>query len=102
MKTYRKPNEQLFRWPLSYLNLTKNTKTYIRRQQHKNFKHQDIKQKEPPQMFFHARFLEWDFLSDWAIFLIIASLYLQILNAVSQTELSRDLTLWNELSCTIP
>ena len=24
-------------------------KTYIRRQQHKNFKHQDIKQKEPPQ-----------------------------------------------------
>ena len=30
------------RWPLSYLNLTKNMKTYIRRQQHKNFKHQDI------------------------------------------------------------
>ena len=25
------------RWPLSYLNLTKNMKTYIRRQQHKNF-----------------------------------------------------------------
>ena len=24
-------------------------KTYIRRQQHKNIKHQDIKQKEPPQ-----------------------------------------------------
>ena len=24
-------------------------KTYIRRQQHKHFKHQDIKQKEPPQ-----------------------------------------------------
>ena len=24
-------------------------KTHIRRQQHKNFKHQDIKQKEPPQ-----------------------------------------------------
>ena len=24
-------------------------KTYIRRQQHKNFKHQDIKQKEPPK-----------------------------------------------------
>ena len=24
-------------------------KTYIRRQQHKNFKHQDIKQKEPPE-----------------------------------------------------
>ena len=24
------------RWPLSYLNLTKNMKTYIRRQQHKN------------------------------------------------------------------
>ena len=35
------------RWPLSYLNLTKN----IRRQQHKNFKHQDIKQKEPPQKY---------------------------------------------------
>ena len=37
------------RWPLSYLNLTKNMKIYIRRQQHKKFKHQDIKQKEPPQ-----------------------------------------------------
>ena len=37
------------RWPLSYLNLIKNMKTYIRRQQHKKFKHQDIKQKEPPQ-----------------------------------------------------
>ena len=24
-------------------------KTYISRQQHKHFKHQDIKQKEPPQ-----------------------------------------------------
>ena len=32
------------RWPLSYLNLTKNMTTYIRRQQHRNFKHQDIKQ----------------------------------------------------------
>ena len=39
------------RWPLSYLNLTKNMKTYIRRQQHKNFKHQDTKQKEPPQKY---------------------------------------------------
>ena len=39
------------RWPLSYLNLTKNMKTYIRRQQHKNFKHKDIKQKEPPQKY---------------------------------------------------
>ena len=40
------------RRPLSYLNLTKNMKTYIRRQQHKkNFKHQDIKQKEPPQKY---------------------------------------------------
>ena len=39
------------RWPLSYLNLTKNMKTYKRRQQHKNFKHQDIKQKEPPQKY---------------------------------------------------
>ena len=39
------------RWPLSYLNLTKNMKTYIRRQQHKNFIHQDIKQKEPPQKY---------------------------------------------------
>ena len=40
------------RWPLSYLNLTKNMKTYIRRQQHKkSFKHQDIKQKEPPQKY---------------------------------------------------
>ena len=36
-ETYRKPNEQLFfqQVPLSYLNLTKNMKTYIRRQQHK-------------------------------------------------------------------
>ena len=42
----------LNRWPLSYLNLTKNMKTYIRRQQHKNvFKHQYIKQKEPPQKY---------------------------------------------------
>ena len=40
------------RWPLSYLNLTKNMKTHIRRQQHKKiFKHQDIKQKEPPQKY---------------------------------------------------
>ena len=40
------------RWPLSYLNLTKNMKTHIRRQQHKIFfKHQDIKQKEPPQKY---------------------------------------------------
>ena len=38
----------LNRWPLSYLNLTKNMKTYTRRQQHKKLKHQDIKQKEPP------------------------------------------------------
>ena len=38
MKTFHKPNESYFpnRWPLSYLNLTKNMKTYIRRQQHKN------------------------------------------------------------------
>ena len=42
------------RWPLSYRNLTKNMKTYIRRQQHKKFKHQDIKQqqkKKPPQKY---------------------------------------------------
>ena len=39
------------RWPLSYLNLTKNMKTHIRRQQHKNVKHQDIKQNEPPQKY---------------------------------------------------
>ena len=39
------------RWPLSYHNLTKNIKTYLRRQQHKNFKHQDIKQKEPPRKY---------------------------------------------------
>ena len=26
-------------------------KTYIRRQQHKHFKHQDIKRKEPPQKY---------------------------------------------------
>ena len=26
-------------------------KTYIRRQQHKNIKYQDIKQKEPPQKY---------------------------------------------------
>ena len=39
------------RWPLSYLNLTKNMKTYIRRQQQKILKHQDIKQKEPPQKY---------------------------------------------------
>ena len=38
------------RWPLSYPNLTKNTKTHTRRQQHENFfKHQDTKRKEPPQ-----------------------------------------------------
>ena len=30
------------RWPLSYLNLTKNMKTYIRRQQHKKFYTPDI------------------------------------------------------------
>ena len=42
------------RSPLSYLNLIKNMKTYIRRQQHKKknkIKHQDIKQKEPPQKY---------------------------------------------------
>ena len=39
------------RWPLSYLKLIKIMKTYIRRQQHKNVKHQDIKQKEPPQKY---------------------------------------------------
>ena len=40
------------RWPLSYLNLIKSMKTHIRRQQHKKyFKHQDIKQKEPPQKY---------------------------------------------------
>ena len=39
------------RWPLSYLSLTKNMKTHIRRQQHKNFKHQNIKRKEPPQKY---------------------------------------------------
>ena len=39
------------RWPLSYLNITKNMKTYIMRQQHINFKHQDIKQKEPSQKY---------------------------------------------------
>ena len=52
-KTFRKPNEQYFpnRRSLSYLHLTKNMKTHIRRQQHKNFKHQDIKQKEPPQKY---------------------------------------------------
>ena len=53
-ETYRKPNEQLFpnRWPLSYLNLTKNMETYIKRQQHKKkFIHQNIKQKEPPQKY---------------------------------------------------
>ena len=54
MKTYRKGRMSSYfpnRWPLSYLNLTENMKTYIRRQQHKNFKHQDIKQKEPPQKY---------------------------------------------------
>ena len=40
------------RWPLSYLNLAKTMKTHIRRQQHKNIlKHQDVKQKEPPQKY---------------------------------------------------
>ena len=39
------------RWPLSYLNLTKNMKTHIRRQQHKKIIHQDVKQKEPPQKY---------------------------------------------------
>ena len=53
MRTYRKPNEQIFpnRWPLSYLNVTKDMKAYIRRPQHKKFKHQDIKQFEPPQTY---------------------------------------------------
>ena len=42
----------LNRWPLSYLNLTKTMKIHIRHQQHKKFfKHQDIKQKEPPQKY---------------------------------------------------
>ena len=55
MKTFRKPNGSYFPnwWPLNYLNLTKNKITYIRRQQHKNFKHQDIKQKELPQKYSH-------------------------------------------------
>ena len=36
----------LNRWPLSYLNLTKNMKTYIRHQKHNFFfKHQDTKRK---------------------------------------------------------
>ena len=37
-KTYCKPNEQLFpnRRPVSYPNLTKTVKTYIRFKQHKN------------------------------------------------------------------
>ena len=51
MKTYRRPNEQLFSkkgGALSYLNLTKNMKTCINSQQHR---HQDIKQKEPPQKY---------------------------------------------------
>ena len=40
------------REPEHHFNLTKNMKTYIRRQQHKNiFIHQDIKQKEPPQKY---------------------------------------------------
>ena len=60
------------RWPLSYLNLTKSIKTYIRLQQHKNLKHQDTKQKELPQptlrkvtnknrfdpLYVHVRFLK--------------------------------------------
>ena len=38
-ETYRDRMSSYFpnRWPLSYLNLTKNMKTYIRRQQHKKF-----------------------------------------------------------------
>ena len=39
------------RWPLSYLNLTKNMKTYISAYITKYFKHQDMKQKEPPQKY---------------------------------------------------
>ena len=36
-------------------------KKYIRRQQHKKFKHQDIKQKEPPQSIqgYDLVSLEW-------------------------------------------
>ena len=45
------------RWPLSYLNLTKNMKTHVRRQQHKKFIHQDIKQKEPPQKYLNLKSL---------------------------------------------
>ena len=56
MKTFRKPNEQLFsQWAANQL--TKNMKTYIKRQQHKSIKHQDIKQKEAPQKF--ASESEW-------------------------------------------
>ena len=47
MKTCRKPSEQLFpnRRPFSYLNRTKNMKTYIRLKQHKNStpKHKTIR-----------------------------------------------------------
>ena len=52
MKTYRKPNKQLFS-PIGghSVTLTKNMKTYIRRQQHKKCKHQDRKQKESPQKY---------------------------------------------------
>ena len=55
MKTYIKPNEHLLSQyvatQLPKLKLTENMKSYIRRQQHKNFKHQDIKQKELPQKY---------------------------------------------------
>ena len=41
------------RWPLSYLNLTKNMKTYIRRQQHTHTKKKKKKKKKKRQ--FRAR-----------------------------------------------
>ena len=45
METYRKPNEQLFSQYMAtqFPKHNKNIKTYIRSQQHKHLKHQDIK-----------------------------------------------------------
>ena len=52
-RTYRKPSEQLFpnRRPLSYLNLTKTMKTYIRLENSTKNRLQNIKQIEPQQKY---------------------------------------------------
>ena len=45
--------------------LTKTMKTHIRRKQHKKNKHQDIKQKEPPQKYRLGTISNKKFEFDW-------------------------------------